>query len=90
MSPQGFPSEKNLPRIVDGRFIPLFTGEVFFAADGLCFRDSRRATGKLRAGMSAGPWSGGRIAGILNPIPPFAGPHDRIKTAARAHRARRA
>ena len=44
VSPRGFPSKKNLRCGAIFGFIPLFTGEVFFAGPGLLFWDSRSAT----------------------------------------------
>jgi hypothetical protein len=46
VSPQGFPSEKNLfHRPVQG-FVPLFTGQLFIVGEGLPRQDSREATGR--------------------------------------------
>jgi hypothetical protein len=45
VSPQGIPSEKNLPEASDPGLRPLFTGQVFFVTKGLRREDSREATG---------------------------------------------
>ena len=44
VSPQGFPSEKNLHAGPGSTFAPLFTGQLFIVAEGLPRRDSREAT----------------------------------------------
>lgn len=45
----GIPKPKKFVRPVDRRFAPLFTGQLFIGGGGLNFRDSRKATGKLRS-----------------------------------------
>jgi hypothetical protein len=40
VSPQGFPSEKNVFRRKDFELRPLFTGQLFIVAEGLHRRDS--------------------------------------------------
>ena len=45
VSPQGFPREKIVRSGRESGFRPLFTGQVFIAAEGLRERDSRAVTG---------------------------------------------
>ena len=45
VSPQGFPREKIVRSWRDSGFRPLFTGQVFIAAEGLREQDSRAVTG---------------------------------------------
>ena len=45
VSPEGFPSEKNLFHSPVRGFVPLFTGQLFIVAEGLPREDSREATG---------------------------------------------
>src|SRR6202044_1863649 len=57
VSPQGFPSEKNVLGGAGLGFRPLFTGQLFIVAEGLRGGDSREVTG-VRAGTAT--------AGLLN------------------------
>ena len=86
----GIPKRKKLsPRLWSQGFAPLFTGQVFFRAQGLHLRgDSRRATGGGGLACPRSRGRGRRISGMVPLIPshPFAGLHDRIKTAPRAAR----
>src|SRR3979490_3309551 len=52
VSPQGFPRENITPSALETELRPLFTGQVFFAAEGLPQGDSRGATG---AGLACLP-----------------------------------
>ena len=54
MSPQGFPSEKNVFGLVGLSFRPLFTGQLFIVAEGLRGGDSREVTGVLAGTAAAG------------------------------------
>ncbi len=72
VSPQGFPSGKNLFRGVDGGFHPLFTGQVFFAAlgpSGHCTSETHVALRDVAAGMPLRRWYHASIGGNVTPIP---------------------
>src|SRR5258708_2985252 len=53
VSPQGFPSEKNRHPSPNSGFVPLFTGQLFIAGEGLPLEDSGEATGK--SGLACRP-----------------------------------
>ena len=72
VSPEGFPSGKNLFRGVDGGFHPLFTGQVFFARLGPsrhCTPETHVELRDVAAGMPLTPWYHASIGGNVTPIP---------------------
>jgi hypothetical protein len=68
VSPQGFPSEKNLAAKHPQAFHTLFTGKVFFARKRLRSRDSRRLTENWPAAMPARAWRGVKRGGMVRAI----------------------
>jgi hypothetical protein len=64
----GIPKRKYFRQRYESKLRPLFTGQVFIAAQGLLRGDSRGATG-VWAGMSASRWPPAPITGMVAPIP---------------------
>ena len=72
VSPQGFPSEKNLFSRAGAGFTPLFTGQLYFVprgAFGGCSGKTHVSLRKVRAGMPAGAWLHAGISGKVPLIP---------------------
>ena len=70
VSPQGFPSEKNLFLKPDPAFTPLFTGQLFIVALGLfgdCSWETHVTLREVRAGMPACRWSEAAKLGMVAP-----------------------